>query len=274
MEPVCILITTEWNATIKQTAIDGQSWEKPASRHIKLAAFVAGPATAGKKDSNGRTTSNQECPGVASFHPIHCAASQGMLSAARQMLKESCSDQEVSCKTERLSNLMDGSGRSPLHWAAIMGQNDVMCLLLDHGASLDCRDPLGRTPLFSAAAFGQVTAVKLLLERGAEKDGQDSRGLTPLHAAASGGHLEAAYMLLSAHVDPRSRAAVGATPRHIAERHGHVQMVKLLVAAERRAGAEAAVCGENPQCPRKEHGSESFLTQLRRDRCTATRKSA
>ena len=71
---------------------------------------------------------------------------------------------------------MDGSGRSPLHWAAIMGQNDVMCLLLDHGASLDCRDPLGRTPLFSAAAFGQVTAVKLLLERGAEKDGQDSRG--------------------------------------------------------------------------------------------------
>lgn len=57
-----------------------------------------------------------------------------------------------------------------------MGQNDVMCLLLDHGASLDCRDPLGRTPLFSAAAFGQVTAVKLLLERGAEKNGQDSRG--------------------------------------------------------------------------------------------------
>ncbi|CAN0480482.1 unnamed protein product, partial [Laminaria digitata] len=61
----------------------------------------------------------------------------------------------------RLYNLLDESGRSPLHWAAIMGQADVISLLLNHGASIDSRDPAGRTPLFSCAAFGHVVAVRL-----------------------------------------------------------------------------------------------------------------
>lgn len=96
MDPVYILITAEWQTATKQTSNYVQCWQKPAARHMKVASFIAGQAP---KDC-GRPNSNQGCPGVGSsrpsFHPIHCAASQGMVPAARVMLNQSRGHQ-VSC---------------------------------------------------------------------------------------------------------------------------------------------------------------------------------
>ena len=90
MDPVYILITAEWQTATKQTSNYVQSWQKPVARHMKVAAFIAGQAP---KDC-GRPNSDQGCREVVAsepnFHPIHCAASQGMVPAAFVMLKESC----------------------------------------------------------------------------------------------------------------------------------------------------------------------------------------
>lgn len=101
MDPAYILTAAEWATAIAKSGDDVQSWGKLLGRHIKLAAIVAGHALPSKKVCVRPRSHNESSVMVAqstwpSFHPIHCAASQGMLSAARQMLEESCSSQ-VSC---------------------------------------------------------------------------------------------------------------------------------------------------------------------------------
>lgn len=88
MDPVYILITAEWQTATKQTSNYVQSWRKPAARHMRVASFIADQAP---KDC-GQPNSDQGGSGMdssrPSFHPIHCAASQGMVPAARVMLNE------------------------------------------------------------------------------------------------------------------------------------------------------------------------------------------
>lgn len=57
-----------------------------------------------------------------------------------------------------------------------MGETEVISLLLDHGAKLDCRDPSGRTALEYCVAFGHVPAVLILLGRGADPNAEDDHG--------------------------------------------------------------------------------------------------
>ena len=54
-------------------------------------------------------------------------------------------------------------------WAAEMGHEAVVKLLLEKGADVESKDDVGQTPLSWAARGGHKAVVKLLLEKGAEK---------------------------------------------------------------------------------------------------------
>jgi hypothetical protein len=58
--------------------------------------------------------------------------------------------------------------RTPLHWAAQLGNMDMIKLLIDHGANKDAQDVDGNTPLHLAARNVKINAIKYLLENGAQ----------------------------------------------------------------------------------------------------------
>jgi ankyrin repeat protein len=59
-------------------------------------------------------------------------------------------------------------GWTALHYAAVIGNHQIMALLLEHHAYIDAETPNKTTPLMLAARRGEMAAVKLLLDEGAD----------------------------------------------------------------------------------------------------------
>ncbi len=81
-------------------------------------------------------------------------------------------------------------GKTPLHYAAFIGHEVLINLLLENGTDVNVADSLGCTPLHDAAKNGQVKALQLLVQRGAHVNTNDESG-APLHHATLYKELEA-----------------------------------------------------------------------------------
>jgi len=81
----------------------------------------------------------------------------------------------------------DGFEATPLHLASIW-HNEIIPLLLAHGASANVTDLHGNTPLHYVALMGQKEAAQVLLASGARANARNLRGQTPLAAAKHRGH--------------------------------------------------------------------------------------
>lgn len=179
---------------------------------------------------------------------IHSAAMLGeidILTSHIKRLKE---------KSESV-DVLDPSGMTPLHWAAMMGQFDAVNLLLDSGATIDFLNCGLNSPLLLAAAFGYEQIMFCLMNRGADinmrnlKDIDvlfmlvlygnhspglqplitslrmngldlnipDANGATPLHACASRNLSRPVQILVDAGADVNSKhRRMGLTPLHMA----------------------------------------------------------
>jgi hypothetical protein len=69
---------------------------------------------------------------------------------------------------------------SPLHFALLIGANDIVNLLLNKGADVNMKDSDGYTPLHYAAMHPTPEVYNLLLRSGADPSAKDNRGITPL----------------------------------------------------------------------------------------------
>lgn len=229
MDVAQVLSSASWQipasaaaAVVAGGAIPTEAWRKLLAAHLRLAVFVCNGDVNGGR-SNGAPNGGRG--GIMNVlhqqphpHPLHCAASQGIIRAGIALIQSRPSD----------INVQDASGRTPLHWASMANHDGFVQMLVEAGAATDSRDSAGRTPLMSSCAYGATAASRVLLQWGAHKDAQDFMGLTPLHAAAAGGHVEVAEVLLLAGADHQRRASVGASPRNVAERQGHSAVVDLL----------------------------------------------
>ncbi|KAK0463888.1 L-asparaginase [Desarmillaria tabescens] len=72
-----------------------------------------------------------------------------------------------------VNSLEPGSGRSPLHIAALNGHIESVNVLLHAGALVHLRDTLGHTPLYYAARQGHRDVVGVLVQAGASLGGLD-----------------------------------------------------------------------------------------------------
>ena len=121
---------------------------------------------------------------------IHNAAMAGHVDRVRSLLEED---------GDRI-NALNSFGASPLHFAAVADQPEVISLLLERGADVDTRneyppDHIKRaedkpvftfTPLFLAAHAGAANAVELLFSKGADvyAEARSWGGKTILHGMA------------------------------------------------------------------------------------------
>ncbi|GHV13533.1 hypothetical protein AGMMS49938_08250 [Fibrobacterales bacterium] len=104
---------------------------------------------------------------------------------------------------------------SPLHYAAKIGDVNIIDLLLQNEADLDPLDEDGNTPLHIAARFGKEKAVKFLLLKKASVKSSGKKGISPLHEATAGNHPETIEALLpSINIDIKDDD--GNTPIHYA----------------------------------------------------------
>ena len=63
------------------------------------------------------------------------------------------------------------------------GREDLLKLLLSHGAKANHSDTYGQTPLFYAARESHCNVMKILIEAGADPDFIDNEGQTPIFYA-------------------------------------------------------------------------------------------
>ena len=75
------------------------------------------------------------------------------------------------------------SGRRPLHWAAFYGHNNIVQLLLAHGAAINAQNKTGFTPIHHAVENNQKHTVILLIEANAATSIANKKGEKPIDIA-------------------------------------------------------------------------------------------
>ena len=131
-------------------------------------------------------------------------------------------------QTEMLKLLLDRGldATAAVAPAAWEGLEDVLDLLLRHGAKLDEAAEQGRPVLNDLVRWGQFKQARLLLARGASPNVADDRGWTAIHQAASRGNVKMMEDLLAAGGDRTRRDKTGATPFDIAKVKDLVSLLK------------------------------------------------
>jgi inversin len=151
--------------------------------------------------------------------------------------------------------------RTPLHWAAVLGYDQVLQYLLEAGANpsagdgnnclplhyavqrnnmecvvalvsvsdLNTVDREGRTATMMAAMFGYTDVLQLLLANNSDPLAYDKTGSTALHMAASAGYMECVQLLLATSSNLNGLNAEQHSPLFCACEQGHVDVVITLV---------------------------------------------
>jgi len=157
---------------------------------------------------------------------IHDAAKQGDLDRVRALVDAD----------PALVAAQDTGGQTPLHWAALSENLDLVRYLLDKGAAVDAKNGRGVTPLVFAMAQRRSRAVGLLIERGADVNVRNPFGMTPLIIAVEQGASELVKTLLAAGADVNSESQIG-TALHRAAIQGRTEIIQVLL----KAGAKTEV---------------------------------
>jgi WD40 repeat protein/ankyrin repeat protein/serine/threonine protein kinase len=111
----------------------------------------------------------------------------------------------------------DEQGLTPLHMAvAILGDENVVRLLIKSGAELETKTNWGATALSLAAIKGNEAIVKILLDANADKEARENHGNTPLQSAVVGKHATVVRLLLGQKADIDARDNIGMTALHLA----------------------------------------------------------
>ncbi|TGO52552.1 hypothetical protein BCON_0139g00180 [Botryotinia convoluta] len=198
--------------------------------------------------------------------PLMIASSEGQLNMVKLLLEYGA---EIDCRdpvgqTPLIRAILNGypdvvklllekgawanyknSHRTPLMIASSKGQLNMVELLLEYDAEIDCRDSNNQTPLIMAAFQGNLEIVKLLLEKGAEIDYGGIENNTPLMIAVDCKHEKIAKLLLEEGAEVNIKTGSDNTPLMQASWAGCLDMVKLLL----KKGAKIDYRGYNNRTP-------------------------
>jgi len=143
-------------------------------------------------------------------------------------------------------NSRDKDGNTPLMWVvASDGSEELMEAFIDHGADINAQNFVGETALFVACSRGFTEKVELLLENGARTQISNLDGASPLHVACAGGHSDVVSLLIQYGAFLNVGDDEEDTPVHWAVREGHEEIIKLLISS----GAEINCANGDGETP-------------------------
>jgi len=152
---------------------------------------------------------------------IHDAAKRGDLAAVQAAL----------AGDPGLLEARDGVGYTPLNWAAMRGQWDLVRDLVARGADVNAAGLDGCISLHCAANEENAGIITLLVQRGAALEARNAWGNTPLQVAVQRGAAVNVRALLALGADIATASDEGWTPLHYAAKCGHEEVRQILLAA-------------------------------------------
>lgn len=115
--------------------------------------------------------------------------------------------------------LQEKNGFTCLHICAQKGFTELVTILANRNALLNCEAALGITPLMVAAGHGHLETCRTLLEirspNEVEVNKEDNTGSNALHLACSYGHQKLSLVLISYGADLQAKDKEGFTPLDI-----------------------------------------------------------
>lgn len=125
-------------------------------------------------------------------------------------------------------NTRNHFGQSPLMIAAMLGNEQIVTLMLENGATLDVVDSKGLTALMLAARNGQSSVADYLLSHGADVNIQDKRGLTAIMHASAFGHQETVETILQYNPELELQNSNGQSADAIAQNLGYENIAQMI----------------------------------------------
>lgn len=113
----------------------------------------------------------------------------------------------------------EGSGLSPLHFAAIGRRGDIVEYLLTQGADTTLQDRDGLTALHYAAQAIDTDALNKLIDVGADKEVKNNKGETPLMFAVARNKPDNVRILVLAGANIHAANNEGETPVSLANKY-------------------------------------------------------
>ncbi|GAB5365704.1 hypothetical protein AAMO2058_001080800 [Amorphochlora amoebiformis] len=161
-------------------------------------------------------------------------------------------------------NKADPHGRTPLYWAARLGNSKICEFLLARGADVNKPMQVGGTPLYIAAQYGHVDCVQTLIMNGANASISTNAGACPLHVATQRGHIEITRHLLEAGLSPdEDNQGNVISPLYLASQNGHIGVVRLLLSKGGNPNLQSRLCdGATALFPAAKNGHMDVLDAL------------
>eukprot|EP00184_Porphyridium_aerugineum_P005617 CAMPEP_0184699054 /NCGR_PEP_ID=MMETSP0313-20130426/5459_1 /TAXON_ID=2792 /ORGANISM="Porphyridium aerugineum, Strain SAG 1380-2" /LENGTH=237 /DNA_ID=CAMNT_0027158079 /DNA_START=70 /DNA_END=780 /DNA_ORIENTATION=+ len=147
-------------------------------------------------------------------------------------VRNGCYDAASNCLLDGVPvNSRDSSGKTPLIWAAIRGDEEILSLLMgEKNIRLDDEDDEGFTALARAAAHGKSVSMQMLLERGANPYTLTNMASNLLLLAVISGCPEAVQVVLPLNISINASNVYDEIPLHMSLRDTTLRIPKMLLA--------------------------------------------
>ena len=126
---------------------------------------------------------------------------------------------------------LDACGFTPLHIAALCGQQEIVNLLIiKYNCPVDIRNEGNETPLHLACYKDHLNVVKTLVEHGADLSARNWQNAPLVQVAAMGGHKNVIETLTNQFgCNLNDTGLQGRTILHVACEFGHVELAEILI---------------------------------------------
>ncbi|KAH8669313.1 ankyrin repeat-containing domain protein [Ilyonectria robusta] len=119
---------------------------------------------------------------------------------------------------------------SPIDWAIMIGDQEIVRLFLDHGADVKSSRGVSRfSTMHLAVPSGDVKIAQWLIDAGVSYQTADEQGRLPLHHAVGSGHLDLVRLFLDHGCNPNAIDNDGFTPLHTAAQQDQALIAECLI---------------------------------------------
>ena len=142
----------------------------------------------------------------STIHPLHLIALYGSINSHSTACKDTVALANCFSNTLEIVDKYDRSETTPLHYACISENKEMLELLIKHEANVNAVQKVTKvTPLQLACQSGNEQIVKLLLVQGADPCIVDSYNNTALHYAARSSDNPEIIKAVLRHVDDKEK---------------------------------------------------------------------